>query len=660
MVNAVLILTILLVAGMTIYFSSFKDRTVIEDTNSSTITYQYLKDNLYYVWGKKKSKSDKEYRNQAEEDRATSEATAYEERVTQARCGNPEARQILLEDIYQICAEAVENSASIDSFEAIMFSDPNLMTVNQKFVTLMYYARKALEEENSHILLTNKGQNNVNQTFKRVLQLTRALDTPKKHPLYPKEDLYIVTKEDINRTYDNIIAKRPVTMEDALYINAQFLYMDFIGAPVIDPLIYDTSYTSLEGGYVGTLTGEHRNEHGIQNSIIAKLPGKKVYLPFLEFNSITQFNNACMALSANYKGAFTVGDGYLTTSLANKYRVNIITNRIAESFTFNIRVPDQDTSTNLELLKRQPDNVKVYGAEMVAEWLEFEGEGLTTLVIIGGQGSGKSTHLNAHINNLPLATAIRGMSNIDESNFNYKYPYRDIKLVLYDKDNPELSASKIAAILKRTDGEFFIMTEMLSSEDVNLFVDASLSGWLGLSGTSHGADALATIRYLASKYESHPTDETYKLIADLCKTVAKFEYRDNLYFMDNITEVVPRDYNIPWSTVRDEESLDDEAINLMTARNQELYFRNSMNPKLFEANVLFAFDTSTKTYYPKNPPSVGLCYSIARRLKPNRKRDFANFLSTHFNGFDVWKELIDAKLINLRDDMSIEDWIGGR
>ena len=208
--------------------------------------------------------------------------------INDAGLGNVQAKKLVKASIIGIiCAANRANRVDEATINRVVpFDKPNLMSPRMKFETLLYIFENAKDENTGKKF----GTNGLTVMFKQY-----GLNKP-----LPGTNRYIVTSDDINQVYDDVMGKTSLTFIDKKNIVAQRLFEDLYGFGPVDMLL-ETSIDEVEGGVSGIPKGAYELKSGTvakgakysYESIWIIVSGLKIHLDFLSFGTQEELVRVC-------------------------------------------------------------------------------------------------------------------------------------------------------------------------------------------------------------------------------------------------------------------------------------------------------------------------------------------------------------------------------
>lgn len=548
-------------------------------------------------------------------------------------------RQLVIEEIMTFLMSDAFGIERLEDLSCISFINAKQMTPTEKFEVMMYYIQADLMEEMRKEGTLNDDSMGQFEAFYKFIDTFGILDKTRQLRTNPNHAGIYVTEKDIDNYFDLFMSEREeeITVTDAIAITSLFIYQNLFGFSKIDTLIYQ-SIDEIQIGVGGTEVGDKRHVASPLNSVMAIMNNKKIRLQFLRFESITDLENTVVALTENGEETFTPKDGFKYTTLKNLRRVTSRREPVADFMSSNIRKLATAGPTNVDLLKKNP--VPIYDAEFMGEWLQLLAWAKMCVIWSGGQGTGKSSHMNAFTELFGPDVAVRALGNIDESRFKDREPEFDIQHYFKTKDR---GIHEVAGLMRRTNGGYMLLMEVITAEDAQEAINNFTSGYLGGSLTTHAPTAEEAIKFLGSLLamgQNTSTNDTQAMCASVMSTFIGVQKNGDIFGFSGLTEIVPRDWKPAFFDI------DENAPDVTIAQNNRLYQENSLNPEIFSTRRLVGFNREINRYYPDESPSIAYLAKLYKGLDSNHRDVMFGFMKKYYQ-IDAEQMLIDAKVIVL-------------
>ena len=559
------------------------------------------------------------------------------------------SRSVILDEIQAFLIGSSMSIETLDDLSCVLFRSPDAMLANEKFETMLYFMRKEIYESLTIEQLYDEDNDDLRCAFKKFVQFCEVFQ--QKRPLKTDPGLsgYYVNDKDLSLHFRRYMEERniEITVADAVAITSILIYQDLYGFGIVDTIAYDNSIDEIQLGTTGATVGSGRHVSAPTNSTLVAISNKTIRLQCISFRNEAAFQNAIIALASNGEKTFTADDGYKYTTLHDLRRVTARRPPASDKFAVNIRRLSADVVTNRQLLEMNP--VVPNNIQIVQDTLQVMAWTMTTFCWTGEQGSGKTSHVNAFCNLLDADVGIRALGNIDETQFGNRYPERDAQHLF---ETPRQSLHAIAGLGRRTRGTYLVLMEVIDAASGQEAINNFKSGYIGGMMTGHGNTTESMVEFMAQLLamgQATSTVETTKIVASVLKMNVKTAKYGSTFHYEAMTEIIPREWKVNWELVHpdiEDVSYSDVDVNYnrIQAYNDQLYYQNALNPKLFEASTVIRFNKETLTYEAVNRPSLGLCVQWFFAIDPTRRRFLFDYLQTYFK-VDLAQELIDGKFV---------------
>ncbi|MFF2798076.1 P-loop NTPase family protein [Lysinibacillus xylanilyticus] len=566
-----------------------------------------------------------------------SEKNMLMDTIELASAGSYPHRKLIIEEISTFLMSDAFGIDKLEDLSCISFINAKQMTPTEKFEVMMFYLQKELEDEMRKAGTYSDDSMGQFEAFYNFVELFGILDKSRQLRTNTDHVGIYVTEKDIDNYFDMFMSERDedITVNDAISITSIFIYQNLFGFSVVDTLIYQ-SIDEIQIGVGGTEVGEKRHIASPLNSVYAIINNKKIRLQFLRFESITDLENTVISLSENGEETFTPKDGYKYTTLKNLRRVTSRREPVADYMSTNVRKLATSGPSNVDLLKKNP--VEIYDAEFVGEWLQLLAWAKMCVIWSGGQGTGKSSHMNAFTELFGPDVAIRALGNIDESRFKDREPEFDIQHFFKTKDR---GIHEVAGLMRRTNGGYMLLMEVITAEDAQEAINNFTSGYLGGALTTHAStpeDAIQFLGQLLAMGQNTSTNDTQDQCARVMSTFIGVQKNGDIFGFSGISEIVPRDWKPKFTEI------DKSNPQVAQAENDKLYQENILNPEIFTTRRLVGFNREINRYYPDQAPSVRYLETLYRALEAKHREFMFGFMKKYY-GIDAEQMLVDAGVI---------------
>ena len=385
-INLVLIVLVLGVAGLMIYFhiNSQKNAEVVTrmDVDDQTYTLNKMiefikrrldeitKINLYDI-------------GLSEEELKRRKSKKYELKKALKGCtyGDVNDKKYVKELIFDLLSKEY-GVTEMNISKAIPFDIPSVLTPQDKFDILIYIYKKEFGYEALSELIRKYKLDE----FKYIQGETKPC--------------YVITEDEINEIFE----KENITLSfnDKLNIVVQRIYQQYKGYSSIDE-IRDMNIDGVSGGVSGlpesfisqvaqTDSADYLTqiqEHKVQracDSIWIMFHGKSIRLAFLSFGTEAELKRVCQNIyKYNNPGQLSDTNGYKINEMKDGSRVVVVRPSMSETWAFFVRKFDVKRAT-LEQIVLYP------GKEDTIDLLKFLVKGARIISLTGEQGCRKNNN----------------------------------------------------------------------------------------------------------------------------------------------------------------------------------------------------------------------------------------------------------------------------
>lgn len=275
---------------------------------------------------------------------------------------------------------------------------------------------------------------------------------------------YVITSDEIC----DIFEKEQIQLEfnEKLEIVVQRIYQYYKGYSAIDE-IRDMNIDGVSGGVSGLpesfLSQVAQTDGDYLGQVLDnKVPrscdsiwiffqGKSIRLEFLSFGSESELKRVCQNIyKYNNPGQLSDSNGYKINEMKDGSRVVVVRPSMAETWAFFVRKFDVKRATLEQIIKCD-------GKEEAIDLLKFLVKGARIISLTGEQGCGKTTMLMAMIENIYETLNIRVQETAFELHLRKIYPTRNI---LSLRETETVSGQEGLDVQKKTDGSVNIIGEV--------------------------------------------------------------------------------------------------------------------------------------------------------------------------------------------------------
>lgn len=559
------------------------------------------------------------------------------ETIELASGGSYSHRELVIEEIMTFLMSDAFGIEKLEDLSCISFINAKQMTPHEKFEVILYYMQKELEAQMREEGVFDEDSVGQFEAFFQFIETFGILNKERQLRTNSKHAAVYITDKDIDNYFDVFMSDHEIqiTVTDAIAITSLFIYQKLFGFSKVDTLVYQ-SIDEIQIGVGGTEVGSKRHIASPLNSVLVVMNNKKIRLQFLRFDSTKELESTIISLTDNGDATFTPKDGFKFTTLRNLRRVTSRRDPVSDYISTNVRKLATSGPSNVDLLKMNP--VEIHGAEFVGEWLQLLAWAKLCVIFSGGQGTGKSSHMNAWVEVFGPDIAVRALGNIDETRFKDREPEFDFQHFFVTPDN---SSHDVSGLMRRTNGQYMLMMEVITSVDAQEAINNFASGYYGGALTTHAATAKAAIQFLGQLLamgQNTSTVDTQAQCADVMSTFIGVQKNGDIFGFGEITEIIPRDWKPAFHEI------DEEEPNVAMAQNNKVFQENTLNPEIFTTRRLVAFDREINRYYPDEAPSVQYLAKLYKGLHSKHREVFYGFMKKYYN-LDAEALLIEAGVI---------------
>lgn len=408
---------------------------------------------------------------------------------------------------------------NIDTF--ICFSDPNQLTVQDKFDIILYLFKK----EYNDLALE---------------QIIKEYDLDQVKGRIPSEYHFEISEEDINQVFENILWIS-LTFNDKLAILAQRIYQNYKGNSVIDE-IKDMRIDGVSAGVSGIPEGFEVDSithitgtPASYDSVWIFYRGKSIHLSFLSFGSNKELIRVCKGIYRyNNPEQLSEVKGYTVNEMKDGSRVAVARPPFSESWVLFIRKFDtvlKDDITNIitDMNQELPINL--------IKWLI---KGCQVIAITGEQGSGKTTLLMSLIQFIDPSCNLRIQELSFELHLRKLYPKRNI---VSFRETHTISGQDGLNFQKKTEGTVNILGEVASAPVSNWLIQMASVGSLFTMFTHHAKttkDLILSMRnaLLLEGGFHNERIATEQVVESIRFDIHMKKLKDGHRYIERITEII--------------------------------------------------------------------------------------------------------------------------
>jgi len=588
--NSLMILLVLLAAGL-LLFVYFRRTTMpeLEDEYDNPYTIEYLVEYVNRTFGITKRRSLKDMNlTRSEYQKEAKKKSDLRAAERQAAFGDQQAKRYIKALILSIISDTRrETPVTKDTIDRVIpFYKPKDMDVRDKFETLLYIY-----------------MNSTDPTKKNARKYgAEALDVMiKKHNLLKAGEggSYHITKEDIDRVYDEVMPNIALSYEDKRAILAQRIFEDLQGFGPVD-LLLDMLIDEVQGGVSGIPTGAYKlkNTEVLKNakfsyeSIWIVIHGINVCMDFLSFGTQDELVRICQNIyKYNAPSVLSRNQGYVVATMLDGSRIVAVRPEFSESYAFLARKFDSARSIVPEAL------LKDAGADKVIRLIRWLVKGEQNISITGDQGSGKTTLLKSIIRFIPESYALRIQELTPELNIRYAYPERN---VLSFRETETITAQQGLDLQKKTSGTVNIIGEVADAQGASWVIQTAGVASRQTMFTNHSKtvyDLITSFRNSLMQVNNYRNDRSADIMVAKALNFDIHMERDNkIRRISRITEIIPDESQDYSAVITDNDMNDDQRMMNKTLANANEYFKRVTDRRSFKAVDLVVYDKKNDCY----------------------------------------------------------------
>lgn len=494
--------------------------------------------------------------------------------------------------------------------KVIPFDEPYRMTVKDKFETLLYiYRHKVNPNDPSKRVYGTDGMSALFKEYK----LNQPIAGTNK---------YIVTANQINDVYDQVMKTATLHFQDKKAILAQRIFEDLYGFGPVD-LLLDMSIDEVEGGVSGLPTGSYefktqqmKNAKFSYDSIWIVLSGLTINLDFLTFGSQDELVRVCNNIYRyDAPRVLSRTQGNVVATMKDGSRIVVVRPPFSDSYAFLARKFDSTPSIAPEALFRDKN------AEYVIKLAKWLVKGSQNIAITGDQGTGKTTALKSFIRFIREDYTLRVQELTPELNLRYAYPDRN---VLSFRETETISSQEGLDLQKKTSGTVNIIGEVATAEAASWIIQTAKVASKMTMFTHHAKttkDLIVSLRNNMMQINNYSDDASVdEMIASSLNVDIHLERKKGKRYIGRITEIIPiRDRSYPVSNLGEVVDSEGHPVDMETLQrdniiNEDEYRRRITDRVLFSSRDMLRFNEDTREYEMLAMPSNEMLESMKEAL----------------------------------------------
>lgn len=605
-----LLLILFIVAMGYVLVRAFR-KTAVKETgdefvNPYTIDYLYEYVNKTLSYTKQRDLTRSNF-TKAEYDREVRKKRELREAENRAIIGDTQAKRYMKSLILSIISDARREypitKENID--KVIPFNSPDEMDVKDKFETLLYIYWNSI---------------NLNDPKKRKYEANAFTALVRDYGLLKTEegaDRHIITKEQIDAIYLDVMKHTELSYEDKRAILSQVIY-EKMGNGVIDSLL-DMSIDEIQGGVSGIPTGfiqssnlkpMMKNAKFSYESVWVIVAGVNVHLDFLSFGTLEELVRVTHNISKyDANKVLSRNDSQVAAGRLDMSRVTAMRPPSADSYCFFIRKFDSVPSIAPENLLHDTN------ANVVISLLKWLVKGELNIAVCGDQGSGKTTLLKSIVRFIREDYSIRTQELIFELNLRMAYPDRNI---IGFRETATISAQEELDFQKKTSGMVVIPGEVADEESASWVIQSAGVGSRQTIFTGHMMSLYQLILYFrnATMNKNNYRNERAAdlMTANAINIYVKMSNENGVRRIDYISEIIP-DEEQPYRAKVDNFATETkDELSKKTMANLNDYFERETDRVSYKERRLVEFDREQNCYRLLQLPTIEKQERMWRRM----------------------------------------------
>lgn len=519
-----------------------------------------------------------------------------------------------------ICSNKRPNTITEDTIDKVIpFNDPYRMTSKDKFETMVYIYRHKTNPKDPE--KKAYGADGLSALFKEY-----NLNAP-----VPGTNKYIITAEQIDRVYNQVMDENRIDYQDKKAIIAQRIFEDLYGFGPVD-LLLDMSIDEVEGGVSGLPTGSYefksqqlKNSKFSYDAIWIVFSGLTIHLDFLSFGSQDELVRVCNNIYRyDAPRVLSRTQGNVVATMKDGSRIVVVRPPFSDSYAFLARKFDSTPSIAPEDLFRDTNANYVI---LLAKWLV---KGSQNIAITGDQGTGKTTALKSFIRFIREDYTLRVQELTPELNLRYAYPDRN---VMSFRETETISSQEGLDLQKKTSGTVNIIGEVATAEAASWIIQTAKVASKMTMFTHHAKttnDLVVSLRNNMMQINNYSDDASVdEMIASSLNIDIHLERKKGKRYIGRITEIIPiRDRSYPVNDLEKIAAVSDlDTLQKENIINEDEYRRRITDRILFTSRDLLKFNEETNQYEMVAMPSTEMVESMKEALTREEEADMVKDLA---------------------------------
>lgn len=462
----------------------------------------------------------------------------------------------------------------------------------------------------------------------------------------PEEKWYEISEEDMRMMYESEDIN--LSLEDKISIIVQRTYQDVLGVGEIDEwrdqildgvsmgisgipsrvLNIDSSLTLADTvSEIEEYAGNMKQVDRDYDSLWIMYSGKSIHLSCITNGSEEELIRCVNRVYGyNSPGQLNQNRGYILNELADSSRLLAFRPKYAESWGFFQR-KFNFTLTSISSLFH-----KYNGLEFYEETLYLMSRGALTQVVMGDQGTGKTTNVRVMLQYIPNTYNIRVQEDtFFEAHLRQLYPTR--RNIMSFRVTDRIDMFEVASILKKSDGMVTIMPEIASDEQSAIALKSSGVASVMTLTTHHAptvhrfmndvGNAMVRIGMFIDKKDA------IREIATSVNALIKLRNIHGERFPESISCISPTDEHFEYQINIDDKNTHIELYKeeLKMTRN---YYQNTTHPSLYKETKIMIMKDGTMTPNEPFPEFIINKMLISMSYEEDRLR-LKSYMKKYFN-----------------------------
>ncbi len=607
--NAIVIIVIIAaIVGVILYYKSALNKDLDDEEYISQFSLSHLTNEIAKVF------ADTQKENLSELNLTKKELEAAQEKkrllrtnLQNASYGDPSAKRYIKSLIKSILQDEVYGLDQETINAVIPFNQPHSLDTRAKLGILFHLYYKVYDDTGFLHLCSD-----YNLTAPKEISLQEEIKGALK---------YDITKEDIDRAFDDVMEKSFLTYDDKLEIVTQRIFEDYKGFGIIDSL-FDFAIDEIQGGTSGVGKGflevkpEQMNEHFefSYDSIWIVFKGRNIKLSCMSFGSqdeLVRVAKNIYRFQANH--ALSRNEGHIVATMRDGSRAAVARPPECSSWAFCCRKFDtvSRTPTIKELFpeEEQHNNIIIETLLMYAVYTQL------SLVVSGGMGDGKTTTLRTIIGFLPSDKSIRVYELSPELNAESSFPQRNIKTFAMTETT---TVQELFDFGKKFSANVSIVSEIATADMGVVAIESGRVASEQMMSTHHATSTVnlisAVTDNMTSKGGYSDVNAAEEVVVNVIKLDVHMARKGGMRYIERITEVRPiEDRRYPSEKGQGE---------IAGKEDTREYYARQTDRRCFEAVDICRFSLEDNSYHMVSKFSDALYERMCNKLIGANREQF--------------------------------------